>query len=769
MGKRVMILKSGGGLSAEKAKEILRDGTAQGHKLTAKQKRYFGFIAGGGHPKANNGLEVEGNQYTPISNDTVVLGGKSHSKGGTDISWMGKGVEAEAGETVTLGNNGTATVMGNMISPLSGRKFKEDSKRIAEKERKAKLLTEEGTDLLSKNSPYDKWGSLAFNAGMIMSKGGAMKQQELKQSKDHLITLQQAMLDRSDELGVDPQEFSKGKLTAKNGLTMGSETAQAGKKIYLENLENYDSNWQQKMDSLNRVKMYRNLENSIMSKYLRKENYQTPINVQPLKQNIQTHTNSSIVSPNIINEKIVKNQTSVNQSVTPFTLPSDHPLNDPNISADFRNAYIKMMSEAPDFVRNNVDIKGGFAGYRTKEMQETLYNQGLQKYGKDKISGRVAVPGYSSHEFGLAGDFSFSDPNAEKWVRENSKKYGIVFRLPNDRNHGEYTPNGVWNKSMANSLRKNPIVSPEQIDENVKITPMDLTQYKLPENWEQTVSPQRVQGDNIPLPSLTPLSEINAPTNAKGLDFKQILPELYTAATNKQEPVWMQKYAPQLFQPFQMSFQDRLNENQATFNSLKKAAAYNPAALSTLAGQKYSSDSSVLADEFRTNQQISNEVTNKNIALLNDAQNENLKLADTQYVRQAQAKSNTKATNRAVLSSIADKLHLNEFEQQTQKVYENLYPYYRFDPKTGKAKYYGPSAGEAVTDIDESGNPVADDRYSSTNTTISSKGNKTIRINTPSQYQINKDIYEESTRIPAAMKKRNTLSTQLFRQIYGNK
>lgn len=39
---------AGGHVSAEKAKEILRDGTAQGHPLTAKQKRYFGWLAGGG-------------------------------------------------------------------------------------------------------------------------------------------------------------------------------------------------------------------------------------------------------------------------------------------------------------------------------------------------------------------------------------------------------------------------------------------------------------------------------------------------------------------------------------------------------------------------------------------------------------------------------------------------------------------------------------------------------------------------------------------------
>jgi hypothetical protein len=38
------------GLTATKAKKILSDGTVNGKPLTAKQKAYFGLIAGGGNP-----------------------------------------------------------------------------------------------------------------------------------------------------------------------------------------------------------------------------------------------------------------------------------------------------------------------------------------------------------------------------------------------------------------------------------------------------------------------------------------------------------------------------------------------------------------------------------------------------------------------------------------------------------------------------------------------------------------------------------------------
>jgi hypothetical protein len=41
-----------GRLSSEKAKEILRDGTAHGHPLTKRQKRFFGWVAGGRKPRA---------------------------------------------------------------------------------------------------------------------------------------------------------------------------------------------------------------------------------------------------------------------------------------------------------------------------------------------------------------------------------------------------------------------------------------------------------------------------------------------------------------------------------------------------------------------------------------------------------------------------------------------------------------------------------------------------------------------------------------------
>ena len=43
-------MKKKGRLSAEKAKKILEDNMVRGKRPTKKQKRFFGFIAGGGTP-----------------------------------------------------------------------------------------------------------------------------------------------------------------------------------------------------------------------------------------------------------------------------------------------------------------------------------------------------------------------------------------------------------------------------------------------------------------------------------------------------------------------------------------------------------------------------------------------------------------------------------------------------------------------------------------------------------------------------------------------
>ena len=183
-------------------------------------------------------------------------------------------------------------------------------------------------------------------------------------------------------------------------------------------------------------------------------------------------------------------------------------------------------------------------------------------------------------------------------------------------------------------------------------------------------------------PWLTALGQVLPfirPTDQEPLDPRQLMGELYAMSTNKLEPVQAQPYSPQLRVPYDISLQDQLNEITADQRATQRMLGYNPAAQANLAAQTYGAKSKVLADQFRANQAMKDQVYAGNVAALNDAQLRNLDIYDRQYMRQAQAKSNTKAVAQAALNSISDKYAKNALENRTLATYENLYNY-RYDP-----------------------------------------------------------------------------------------
>jgi hypothetical protein len=168
------------------------------------------------------------------------------------------------------------------------------------------------------------------------------------------------------------------------------------------------------------------------------------------------------------------------------------------------------------------------------------------------------------------------------------------------------------------------------------------------------------------------------PSDQEAFDYAQLYPEMYALGSNQLEPVQAQGYQPDLATPYDISYQDQLNANQADYNSMQKMVGYNPAAQSILNAQKYAANTGVLGEQFRANQAMKMGVYDQNRQTLNDAKLKNLEIYDQQYERQAQAKSNTKAVTQAALNSIADKYAKNKLENRELGIYENLYNY-RYD------------------------------------------------------------------------------------------
>ncbi len=168
------------------------------------------------------------------------------------------------------------------------------------------------------------------------------------------------------------------------------------------------------------------------------------------------------------------------------------------------------------------------------------------------------------------------------------------------------------------------------------------------------------------------------PTNQDALDPQQLYGEMFALSNNQLEPVQAQSFQPQLLTPYDISYQDQLNANQADFNAIQRQAAYNPAALAALSAQKYQANEKVLGEQFRQNQGMRDRVFSGNVNTLNDAKLKNIAMYDQQYTRQEQARSNTKAVAQAALQSISDKYTQNKAENRQSAIAQNMYNY-RFD------------------------------------------------------------------------------------------
>ncbi|MBR2283105.1 MAG: M15 family metallopeptidase [Ruminococcus sp.] len=90
-----------------------------------------------------------------------------------------------------------------------------------------------------------------------------------------------------------------------------------------------------------------------------------------------------------------------------------------------------------------------FGSYRTTDFQAILYNNDLANTGNEE-STRVAKPGYSEHETGLAFDYSelidlnFDGTGAESWITENCYKYGFILRYPENKEELTYIQYEPW-------------------------------------------------------------------------------------------------------------------------------------------------------------------------------------------------------------------------------------------------------------------------------------------------------------------------------------
>lgn len=82
------------------------------------------------------------------------------------------------------------------------------------------------------------------------------------------------------------------------------------------------------------------------------------------------------------------------------------------------------------------------SGYRSFEQQQELYDRFVRDFGAEVAAQRVAVPGTSEHQTGLAADVGlvglpddqlFGDTDASVWVAANAYRFGFILRYPPEK------------------------------------------------------------------------------------------------------------------------------------------------------------------------------------------------------------------------------------------------------------------------------------------------------------------------------------------------
>ena len=209
---------------------------------------------------------------------------------------------------------------------------------------------------------------------------------------------------------------------------------------------------------------------------------------------------------------------------------------------------------------------------------------------------------------------------------------------------------------------------------------------KLPdiEMAYQQEDKEKFDWKGLGLAALSNLAPFLRPSNAnEPLPPDQLYPEYFALAMNQVDPVQAQKFQPMLDTPYDISLNDQINAIDSQSRAAIRAGGNNPAAQAMIMAQTLEAKNRVLGEQARINQANKMQVYDRNRSMLNDAQLKNLAILDQQYVRQSEAKSNTKAQTQAALSSIAAKTAQQRAANRKLGVMENLYNF-RFSP-SGRA------------------------------------------------------------------------------------
>ena len=640
------------------------------------------------------------NPYLPDGGETIMFRGQSHDESdgrgntGIGITYGDNPVEVERGEpAVKLQDGGTGesnlTVFGNIKitnafadmladSKAKGKKFKTYVADLSKQENKQNKLIDKSLEQLDELNVQTSFDKLALGTLQANIEGANAKLKDLADKKMNAASLQNAINDTKEENLLEVTD--KGDVLAKKGanipkaqggISRGKSRAElanvdpAIKGLFeLFGKKNYDvfatSGYRDSTTTGGRPSRHsRGEAMDITFPTLGEKAYETILN-----------------DPDIAQYMLQNNITAINeydpetQKVTGATGPHIHfgfdkgtPLAD-----KFRNEAATKYPTALTPIPQTGLPKINPTDY---QYLKRLFNEAKQaKTGP-------AVLKFQQEYHRLAPEYAKSVLSKFP-VTAYGKKKGLSTADLSSNEEGIFGDRTIaYDAALDEGITDVPVGEMAKIKELEEIIlPPGKKNVTKKDMEEMTVTPYKRNALMDVFNSILPYIR---PSDIEELDPNQLIGEMFALSQNQVEPVWAQKFTPELSTPIDISLQDILNENEASFRSQQRMFGYNPAAQSMLNAQKYQANQRVLGEQFRLNQAEKQRVYEQNRNLLNQAELQNLQILERQADKQAMALSKTKATTQEALNSIASKYAQNKLQNRTLAVMENMYNY-RYSP-----------------------------------------------------------------------------------------
>ena len=636
------------------------------------------------------------NPYLPDGGETVMFRGQSHDESdgrgntGIGITYGENPVEVERGEPAVKlqdgsGGDSSLVVFGNLKIPKSylpflgedaeGKKFKTYVADLSKKENNQNKKLDKATQMLEDfevSSPIDK---MTLNSLQYTMLGANQKLKELADKKISAASLQNAINDTAEEYGLIADDLAKGKVkidkkAAKEAAKFGKEIEKAqfgffgpimapmfgvskatqkvapAMKMMLPSGGSGPFGIPISVPSLPQATTAQMASNSAPTR--------TPLAFNPVAPVQPLSTYSSAVDEE---EEVPAGPIATAAAITRPVIANNTIPDYPVATTDEEkvNQIMDLYEKAKAANAKNPGKKNPYI-LELQKRYHTYFPEVAEKIilGAGDVTARAKSKGIKSiDELRKRSKEEILDTNLDEYFGPRTEQY--IANLP------KKTPPTISSGELK--VDKKTVTT---TDDKTTIPPtaVSVTPYKR----------------NPLLDVIGQVLPYLRPTDTEELDPRQLIGEMYALANNQLEAVQAQTLQPQLSVPYDISYQDILNENEATFRSQQRMLGYNPAAQSQLNAQKYQANQKVLAEQFRANQAMKDAVYRENRNLLNEFGLKNLEILDRQYVRQETAKSKTKATTQLALNSIGDKFMRNQLSNRKLATAENLYNF-RYDPR----------------------------------------------------------------------------------------